>query len=62
MEFDPNDIKNLIMNLNREQFYGSIELTVINGKVTYYKKIETVKPTQQSASVGASIKIIDNST
>lgn len=61
MEFDPNDIKNLIINLNRERFYGNIELTVIAGKVTFYKKIETVKPSPQPET-GGTIKIIDNST
>ena len=61
MEFDPNDIKNLIINLNRERFYGSLELTLIAGKVTVYRKIETVKPSERPAQEGM-IKIIDGST
>lgn len=61
MEFDPNDIKNLIINLNRERFYGSLELTLVAGKVTLYRKIETVKPSERSIPE-ATIKIIDGST
>jgi len=61
VEFDPNDIKNLIINLNRESFYGSLELTLIAGKVTLYRKIETVKPSERPVSE-AMIKIIDSST
>lgn len=61
MEFDPNDIKNLIIHLNQVRFYGSLELTLIDGKVTVYRKIETVKPSERPVMEGI-IKIIDNST
>ena len=61
MEFDPNDIKNLIINLNREGFYGKVELIVVSGKVVKYNKNESFVPTERPVSE-ATIKIIDGST
>lgn len=38
------EIENIINGLERERFYGSLELRFENGRITVMRKSQTIKP------------------
>lgn len=52
MHFKPDDVFSLIKGLTKQGFYGRLEISVENGKITHCAKVQTFKPQ-------TSIKIIE---
>ena len=43
-----NDLRQMLDRLERDRFYGSLEIKFEAGQIVLLKKIETLKPTQTS--------------